>query len=47
MLTIHVVGDELYDEDRNEFINGFEGDLELEHSLVACQNGSPSGMSPT
>lgn len=35
MLTIHVVGDELYDEDRNEFINGFEGDLELEHSLVA------------
>ena len=27
MLTIHVVGDELYDEDRNEFINGFEGDL--------------------
>ena len=35
MLTIHVVGGELYDEDRNEFINGFEGDLELEHSLVA------------
>ena len=27
MLTIHVVGDELYDEDRNEFINDFEGDL--------------------
>lgn len=35
MLTIHVLGDELFNERTNEFVYGVDKELKLEHSLVA------------
>ena len=35
MLTIHVPAEELYDEEKNEFITTKETTLRMEHSLIS------------